>query len=364
MGSSKRIAPGHKFGNLHIERELGRGAFATVFLAKDTLIGRQVALKVMRAPAAIAPTEERERILREARLVAKLNSQHIVTLYRVHELEDGGWMFEMEYVEGGTLDDLMKKHGRLPVNETLRVLLGVLSALRDAHAHEVIHRDVKPGNVLIGKDGAVKLTDFGLGSTVGEASLSASSGARILGTPLYMAPEVVMGESPTLTSDLWSVGVILYRMLSGRHPFQANNLPNLFIKIQNAEAPALREDAPRELCELAMTCLRKRAVDRPVSADAMLGLIDRIITTSTDLPREAISAIMPRPRLIGRQKELSRLDEYLQTVTEGRGATVLITGEAGAGKTTLMQELALHAGRHGFRWLEANVTSLGGLLRP
>ncbi len=326
VGGSKRIAPGEKFGNLHIERELGRGAFATVFLAKDTLIGRQVALKVMRGSAAFAPPEERERILHEARLVARLSSAHIVTLYRVHRYGDGGWAFEMEYVDGETLDDRLKDQGRVPIKELLRILRGTLMGLRDAHAHAVIHRDVKPGNVLLGKDGSVKLADFGLGRSIGEASLSASTAERIVGTPLYMAPEVLQGDPPTLASDLWSVGVILYRMISGRHPFQANNLPNLFIKIQNADPPPLKEDVPRELCELAMRCLSKRSAERPASTDSMLGIVDRIVVTSVDMPRAAISTIIPRPRLVGRDKDLKRLDGFLEKVAQGGGATVLVTG--------------------------------------
>ncbi|MFQ5845552.1 MAG: serine/threonine-protein kinase, partial [Planctomycetota bacterium] len=180
MGSPEHFAPGARLGHLKIERELGEGAFATVWLAVDTLIGRQVALKVMRGPAAIATAEERERILREARLVANLKSPHLVTLYRIHDLTYAGWIVEMEYVDGGSLDDLLRERGRLDAGDVLRIVRGVLLGLQEAHRRKVVHRDVKPGNVLLGKDGSVKLTDFGLGRHLGEASLSASSGSQIL----------------------------------------------------------------------------------------------------------------------------------------------------------------------------------------
>ena len=229
-----RFRPGDRFGDLEIQRELARGSYGTVYLAWDKLIGRQVALKQVHQSASAARADDLERMLNEARLVGRLRSPHIATLYRVHALDgERGWLFEMEYVEGGSLQDLLGVDRRLTPEEARRIARGILTGLKHAHDEGIVHGDMKPGNVLLTRDRTPKLVDFGLSRLVGEASVS-TSGVELAGTPLYMAPEVVMGERPGAASDLWSVGVILYRMLAGRPPFPGRSLPTLFYAIHNS----------------------------------------------------------------------------------------------------------------------------------
>ena len=165
--------PGSRFGELEIVRELGRGAFGQVYLAHDTLVGRNVALKLLRLPEGAGSEQQREALLREARLIGRLRSPHVATLYRVHALPDG-WVFELEYVEGGSLEGRLALEPQLAPQEALRIARGILLGLKDAHEHGVVHGDVKPGNVLFAKDGAVKLVDFGLSRVVGDLSLRVS----------------------------------------------------------------------------------------------------------------------------------------------------------------------------------------------
>jgi len=361
VGDIPRIVPGAMLGDLKIEKELGSGAFATVYLATDTLLGRTVALKVNRFPDALAEQENRAPILREARLVSKLNSPNIVTLYRVHGAGND-WVFEMEYVDGGSLADLVNNGRRLPLPDLIRILRGILAGLDSAHRHGVIHRDVKPANVLLARDGMVKLTDFGLGRQLDETSLS-SSGEGMLGTPLYMSPEVVMGEPPTSASDIWSVGIVLHEMLAGKPPFQSKNLPALFQAICNNEPAPLTRAVPPELAELVRRCLSKDPGFRPGSAAEMLERLERMTTGTQQLASER-AAPYAHAGLIGRNTELGRLEGWMDSVVAGRGTTVLISGSAGIGKTALAQQVAERAQEKGFEWIEVQLTPFGGLVRP
>jgi serine/threonine protein kinase len=273
-----RVSPGQKFGHLEVLEQIGRGAFATVFLARDPQADRTVALKVMRAGPAIQTEVERSMLLREARLAGQLTSPHIVALHRVHELDHGGCAVEMEYVAGPSLEVVLRERPVLPLDESLRILGGVLAALHVAHEGGIIHRDIKPGNVLLGTDsGAVKITDFGLGRQIGEQSLSVSSLTGFAGTPNYVAPEIIMGEDPTTLSDIWSAGVLAHRMLSGSLPFQASALPELFDLITAGDPRPLEGDVPEALKRVVRSCMERHPDDRPASAMSLLGLIREAI---------------------------------------------------------------------------------------
>ena len=276
-----RIGPGETFRHLEIGKEIGRGAFANVFLARDTNMDRTVALKMHRMVPSISSEMERRLALREARLAGRLTSPNIVTLYQVHDLGTSGWLMEMEYVDGPTLDDLLEERGRLPVDETLRLLRGILSGLHTAHENGIVHRDVKPGNVLLGtQDGAIKLTDFGLSCTVGDMTMSFSSLDGFMGTPQYVAPEVIDGKHPTRASDIWSVGVLAYRMLCGRLPFASDSLPELFEAIRGGQPECmLKEPVPDGLKALIQSCLQKDPEARPSSPARVLAALEDIRQT-------------------------------------------------------------------------------------
>lgn len=275
-----RIGPGVTLGDLEILREIGRGAFATVYLARDTLVDRTVALKVMRLSPAIRSGQERTLMLREARLVGKLSSPNIVTLYKVHDLGEAGWAVEMEHVDGPSLEEVLAdpartSNGALPAPEALRILRGVLHALHVAHEHGIVHRDVKPGNVLLGTaNQAVKITDFGLGRQIGEQSLSASSLTGFMGTPNYVSPEIIEGRPPTTSSDIWSVGVLAYRALAGSLPFVATTLPEILDLILCSEPRPLPARVHPRLAAVIRRCLRKKPGERPPSAPALLAALE------------------------------------------------------------------------------------------
>ena len=273
-----RITPGSTFRHLEIGPEIGRGAFATVYVGRDTLMERMVALKMHRMVPSLSSEMERKLALREARLSGRISSPHVVTLYQVHDLGDAGWLMEMEYIDGPTLEQVLAERGRLPVDETLRILRGVLTGLHVAHEHNIAHRDVKPGNVLLGRqDGAIKLTDFGLSCTVGDLSLSVSSLDGFMGTPQYVAPEVIDGKKPTRASDIWSVGVLAYRMLCGRLPFAATTLPDLFEEIRAGQPSCMmKEHVPDRLKMLIRDCLQKDPAARPASPAHLLARLDDV----------------------------------------------------------------------------------------
>ncbi|MHC4817352.1 MAG: protein kinase domain-containing protein, partial [Planctomycetota bacterium] len=354
------IKPGSRIGDLDVGRRIGGGAFGEVFLAQDRLIQREVALKVVRVTQDEADPRDRDRVLKEARLAGRLRSPHIATLFGVHVLEgDRGWILEMEYLGGGSLEDLLKRQPRLPPGDALRIVRGMLHGLAAAHEADVVHGDVKPANVLFADDGTVKLVDFGLAHLVGEASLVASSAMGLVGTPVYMSPEVVMGARATALSDLWSTGVVLYRALTGRLPFSVVNLPDLFHTIQNAPPPPLPPDLPSALADLTMTCLEKDPRARPQSCREALAALE-----PTVIPR----SLTPVPRttapLIARTPERARLHRAATDTANGCGQAVVVSGEAGVGKSFLLRELVDTTQAQGFRWIETTVTGLEGLLRP
>lgn len=336
MTPQGKLAPGERLGHLEIERELGQGAFGQVLLARDLAIGRQVVVKIVR-PRGDAAADTAE-ALREARLVGNLNSPHIVTLHRVEELPDtAGWFLEMEYMPGGSLDDLLAA-GRLPAERAEDIFRGLASALRAAHDRGVVHGDVKPANVLLGANGEAKLADFGLARLRDEAS----RGLRgIAGTPLYMAPEVLMGAGLRAESDVWSAGVVLYRMLSSRHPFPATSLDELFFAVQNEPPAALGEDVAERLAALALQTLAKRPEDRPPAA-ALVAAVEGRLGRSRP----------PRPTggLVGREKEIEALERALAEAGRGRGRVVCVTGDLGLGKTALLEAFRGASGGGRVRW--------------
>src|SRR5438128_10845561 len=273
-----------------LEGEIGRGGMGVVFSARDERLKRQVAVKVL--PPELAFREEiRLRFVREAETAARLSHPHIVPIHSVGEGPDGLVYFVMAYVDGESLGAKLKRRGRLPPDESRRIMQETADALGAAHAFGIIHRDVKPDNILLeGSRGRVVVTDFGiakaLSSTTGGATLTATGVA--IGTPHYMSPEQAAGDREIDgRSDIYSLGVVAYQMLAGELPFQAPTVPGILMKHITERPPLItdrRPEVPEDLGACVMRSLEKDPEDRWPTADALRRAL------------EARSATMYKPR--------------------------------------------------------------------
>jgi eukaryotic-like serine/threonine-protein kinase len=273
-----------------VERKLGRGGMATVYLAQDTVLDRPVALKVLAEH--LADDEDfRERFLREARLAAKLVHPNVVQVYDANEDERGPFIV-MEYVDGHTLADELKRRGRLPPAEVVAIGIQVCSALEAAHEAGLVHRDIKPQNILLRPDGRVKIADFGIAR-----SLTATRHTEIgtvLGTAAYLAPEQARGERVTPAADIYSLGVVLYEMLTGRTPFEANTLPALVLQREQGKLTPphdLAPDVPLALERVIMPCLALQPEQRPASAAQLARALEAGTDESPTVPMAAVTTV-------------------------------------------------------------------------
>ncbi|MBI3790346.1 MAG: serine/threonine protein kinase [Gemmatimonadetes bacterium] len=260
----------HAFeGQYLLERELGRGGMGIVYLARDVRLDRRVAIKVL-PPLLAAKDDIRERFVREARTAAKLSHPSIVPVYRADELR-GVAFFVMAYVEGESLGDRIRDRGALPAADVIRWLREVALALGSSHAAGVVHRDVKPENILIERSTSRALmSDFGIARV--EASATLTEAGHIMGTAAYMSPEQVNGESLDGRSDLYSLGVVGFHALAGRLPFESPAASALLVAHATKPAPPLASVAPhvpRDVAAVIDRCLRKARDDRFATAEAL-----------------------------------------------------------------------------------------------
>jgi serine/threonine-protein kinase len=254
-------------GEYDISGELGRGGMATVFLARDVSLDRQVAIKVM-SPALLhaagggGVADAVARFKREARTAAALSHPHIVPIHAVRESGDL-LFFVMKFVEGRPLDAIIRERGRLPVDQVVRILSEVASALAYAHRKGVVHRDIKPANIILDDDGWAVVTDFGI-AKLAQAEGLTMTGATI-GTPAYMSPEQCMAQEVTGRSDQYSLGVVAYELLTGRVPFAADSMMAMFLAHSQEPPPPLREacpECPPALAAVVERMLAKNPEDR------------------------------------------------------------------------------------------------------
>ncbi|MGV9348178.1 serine/threonine-protein kinase [Streptomyces spiralis] len=261
-------------GRYVLIRTLGAGGMASVHLAEDTQLSRRVAVKVAHPHLVARDANFRRRFEREAQLVARLSHDGVV---RVHDTGVADWsgitvpFLVMEYVEGKTVAEMAYARqgaGGRPVEWTVRTVLALVEALDFSHRQGIVHRDVKPGNVMIGKDGGVKVMDFGIArSVLGEGTELTQTGA-LLGTPQYIAPELVSGKEPSSASDLYAVGVMLFELLAGRPPFEAESPANLLYRAVHEPAPdlgALCPDLDTRLVRLTTQLMSKQPGLRPTA---------------------------------------------------------------------------------------------------
>src|SRR5580658_1575170 len=332
---------GETIGNYHIAAELGRGGMGEVYRARDLRLGRAVALKFL-PERNLSDRGAVERFLREARAASALNHPNIVTIYDVGDTANGRYI-AMEFIEGQTLRSLAT--AGVPIKELLDVGGQVARALTVAHAAGIVHRDIKPENVMIRGDGYVKVLDFGL------ARVSAATGAddetetgpatnpgTLLGTVRYMSPEQGRGEAATTAADIFALGIVLYELATGRHPFDAKSqIDVLHAILSDSHVPVsrLRPGISSGLDALLARMLQKDPRLRPAAAEVEQALA----ASENPAAAKPAAAEVPAPqRIVGRTKPLGELRSAFEAAAAGRGLMVCIGGEPGIGKTTLVEE--------------------------
>jgi eukaryotic-like serine/threonine-protein kinase len=258
-----------KIGRYEIIGLLGEGAMGTVYRAFDPLIERVIALKTIRLSTSRKEHDEFvARFYREAKSAGRLNHPNIVTIHDMGEADNLAYI-AMEYLEGFSLRDMLDQRGRLPPHDALRIAVDVVEALAYAHECGVVHRDIKPANIHVMSDGSVKLTDFGIAHLI---HVRETRAGMLLGSPLYMSPEQVKGQVPDGRTDIFSLGVVLYEMLTGQVPFAADNLATILYRVVNDSCPhasAIHQALPADLDPVLERAMAKDPTMRYPNAGAM-----------------------------------------------------------------------------------------------
>jgi tRNA A-37 threonylcarbamoyl transferase component Bud32 len=267
-------------GRYRLEARIAAGGMSTVYRALDETLERQVAVKLMNREVA-SDSDQLERFRREARAVAQLSHPHIVGVIDAGE-DDGRAYIVFEYVEGETLKERIRRLGRLPITEAVAYAIEIARALGAAHARHIIHRDVKPQNVLIDHEGSAKVTDFGIARTLEEDGLTADG--RVLGTTDYVSPEQALGQHVSGQSDLYSLGVVLYEMLTGEVPFHGENQVAVAMKHVREEIPDVQLKRPEVSAALAAvldTVTAKRMDDRYADDAELIADLEDVLAIET-----------------------------------------------------------------------------------
>lgn len=249
----------HQIGKYEILEELGRGGFATVYKAVDTTLDREIALKVLN-PLILRDQAFINRFRQEARVMARLLHANIATVFEIGEV-DGRHFIAMQYIQGRNLRDLMQERRLLPFDVVVSILEQIGLALDYAHAHGVIHRDVKPSNILVDEHGHATLTDFGIAKALEGTSIQTTSGT-VMGTPYYASPEQAESRPLDGRSDLYSLGIVAYELCTGNVPFRADSTPSLYYKIVH-ETPRLPSEANPRAAEPIEQVLLKAIAKQP-----------------------------------------------------------------------------------------------------
>lgn len=275
---------GREIGDYQIFRRLGRGGMADVYLAKQISLDRNVALKVLKAELAKDESYV-QRFRQEAQAAARLRQANIVQIYEVGELE-GYYYISQEYVQGRNLSQYLSRHGAVEPVMAINVLRQCGLALQESGKHSVIHRDIKPDNIMLSTNGEVKITDFGLARVNDDASKQGLTQVGVtMGTPLYMSPEQVEGADVDQRSDIYSLGVTAYHMLAGHPPFDGENALSIavqHVKDEPISLASLRPDVSQELCDVVAQMMSKKRAERPADARQLLKLLRKIKVDGDD----------------------------------------------------------------------------------
>lgn len=334
-----------------LDAQVGTGGMSTVYRAFDTVLERQVAIKLMHREIA-GDSDQLERFRREARAVAQLNHPHVVGVIDAgEEGEEDGFTtpyIVFEYVEGETLKQRIRRHGRLPIAESLAYSIEVARALGAAHERHIVHRDVKPQNVLVDEEGAAKVTDFGIARTLHQEGLTADG--RVLGTTDYVSPEQALGHAVSGQSDLYSLGIVLFEMLTGEVPFKGENQIAVAMKHVREELPDVQIRRPEASAALARVLDRATAKDldrRYRDAREMIADLEDVLAIETartgQVTGEATTVLRSLPETTRKRVPLrarsstKKLFALLLVVVAGAGGLAYLAAqrtERGTGKRT------------------------------
>ncbi|WP_371672515.1 serine/threonine protein kinase [Streptomyces sp. NBC_00289] len=309
-GSERLIA-----GRYRLLSPLGEGGMGTVWRARDEVLHREVAVKEVRAPAGLPDSEVERmyaRLEREAWAAARVANRNVVTVYDVATQDGRPWIV-MELVRGVSLADALEAEGPLGPQRAAHIGAEVLAALRAAHAAGVLHRDVKPANVLLSNDGRVVLTDFGIATVEGSSALTMTG--EVIGSPEFLAPERALGRTPGPESDLWSLGVLLYAAVEGNSPFRQDTPLSTLRAIVDEELPPARRAGP--LLPVIEGLLRKDPAERLPAEVAERDL--RVVGAGGSPRADALRAAPYAPTVAGRPEDWSSAPPPLPPTTAARG---------------------------------------------
>jgi serine/threonine protein kinase len=303
-----------QLGRYEVLGELGQGAMGVVYKARDPLIDRVVAIKTINLGLAMDEKEEYEgRFYQEAKAAGRLNHPNIVTIYDVGKSGDVAYI-AMEFLEGRELRDIMNERGVLPVEQVLDVTAQVALGLQYAHEHGIVHRDVKPSNIMLVRDGHAKITDFGI-ARMASSAVRTQTG-MVLGSPKYMSPEQVMGKEIDQRSDIFSLGVMLYEMLTGHAPFDGENVNAIMYQTLNvipAPPNSVNPAVPEMVNFIVAKALAKGLEDRYQNARDFAADLRSCRDT---LPRSGQSIDVSKP-FVGGEKKLSDAIDITGRVATG-----------------------------------------------
>jgi len=297
-GTPKEFQEGlqRRFGKFELVRPLGSGGFGTVYLAHQSDLGRAVALKLMRCDA----PDALRRFAREAHAAAKLSHPHIVPVYEIGA-HNGRYYVAMEFIEGATLENL-----RIEPQKGLRIMHDVAAAVEYAHANGILHRDLKPGNLMLGRDGRVRVMDFGLARHLKGGTTLTVSGT-VVGTPAYMSPEQAQGRRGDVRSDVYSLGATLYYLRTGHPPFSADTPLELLDRVRNGDVIPPRRYNPRvgrPVEAIVLKCLEKDPQKRYPNAEAFAEDLQRFLQGEPILARPS-NMVTKGLRWAGRHRAVS-----------------------------------------------------------
>src|SRR4051812_19931875 len=328
-----------------VGRVLGAGGMAEVFEGRDRLLARRVAIKVLQAQFARDPSFL-IRFKREAQAAASLSHPNIVAVYDTGS-ENGTHFIVMEYVDGRTLKEVIRAEGRLYPERAAEICQDVCNGLVAAHARGIIHRDIKPGNVMLTPDGAVKVMDFGIARAVAATTSTVTATAAVMGTAQYLSPEQARGESVDARSDLYSTGVLFYELLTGRPPFTGDSpVAIAYQHVREDPSPPSKHDSdlPPDLDAVVLKALAKNPDNRYQSAQEMREDLERALSgnrvLATPVLRDPITDTARRPVQPVRRRSLLYALLALLVVAALVGAALLARGLLAGPQTVSVPDLA------------------------